>query len=101
MDFGSFKKFRTILEETFDHKLVVAEDDPHKDELCMLAGIDIADVVILSGTGCEKFAEIIFGYAEKWLENLNLDSVRIMSVEVSEHGANSAIYGKNNNENGS
>ena len=29
VDFGSLKSLRKMLEDTFDHKLLVAEDDPY------------------------------------------------------------------------
>ncbi|QWY83377.1 6-pyruvoyl tetrahydropterin synthase protein [Rhizobium phage RHph_X3_2] len=93
VDFGSLKSLKGMLEDTFDHKLLVAEDDPQKDELCALAGLGLADVVVLPAVGCEKFAEYIFGAAETWLQsNGYAPRVRLTSVEVREHGANSAIY---------
>lgn len=93
VDFGSLKGFKTWLENTFDHKLLVAEDDPEKDTLCALAGMGTADVVLVDNTGCEAFAEMIFHAAEVWLrDNGYAPRVRMRSVEVSEHGANSAIY---------
>lgn len=93
VDFGSLKGFKTWLENTFDHKLLVAEDDPQKDTLCALAGVGAADVILVDNTGCEAFAEMIFHSAEVWLgDNGYTPRVRMRSVEVSEHGANSAIY---------
>lgn len=93
VDFGSLKSLKGMLEDTFDHKLLVAEDDPRKDELCSLAGLGLADVVVLPAVGCEKFAEFIFGATETWLQsNGYAPRVRLSSVEVREHGANSAIF---------
>lgn len=92
-DFGGLKSFKTLLENTFDHKLLVAEDDPMKDELCALAGLGLADVVIVTATGCERFAELIFRCAQIWLRDAGYgDRVWMRSVEVKEHGANSAIF---------
>lgn len=93
VDFGSLKGFKTWIENTFDHKLLVAEDDPLKDDLCALAGVGLADVVVVENTGCEAFAELIYGAANIWLnDNGYSPRVRMRSVEVREHGANSAIY---------
>lgn len=93
VDFGGLKEFRGRLEDTFDHKLLVAEDDPMKDELCQLAGLGLADVVVVEATGCEAFAKLIFDYAQLWLKDFGYgDRCRVHSVEVREHGANSAIY---------
>ena len=95
VDFGSLKSLRSMLEATFDHKLLVAEDDPYKDELCMLSGIGVADVVVVPATGCEAFAQMIFECAEVWLlDNGYTPRCKLVSVEVREHGANSAIYTK-------
>ena len=93
VDFGSLKSFKGLLEDTFDHKLIVAEDDPYKDEIMALAGYGVADIIELPATGCERFAEYIFEAAESWLDsNGHGKRVQMLSVEVSEHGANSAIY---------
>lgn len=95
VDFGSLKGFKQMLEDTFDHKTLVAEDDPYKDEICALAGFGIADVVVIPATGCERFAEYVFGAAETWLEaNGYTPRVRVGRVEVSEHPANSAIVAR-------
>lgn len=93
VDFGSLKGFRSWLEGTFDHTLLVAEDDPLKDELCQLAGIGAARVVVVEQCGCEAFAELIYNAAEVWLhDNGYTPRCAVHSVKVSEHGANSAIY---------
>ena len=31
MDFGGFKGVKQMLQDTFDHKVVIASDDPHKE----------------------------------------------------------------------
>lgn len=93
VDFGSLKSFKQQLVDTFDHKLLVAEDDPQKDDLCMLSGLGLADVVVVERTGCEAFAALIFDTANLWLRDAGYaPRVRMRSVEVREHGANSAIY---------
>lgn len=93
VDFGGVKSLKTMLEDTFDHKLLVAEDDPWKDELCQLQGLGLAEVIVLPATGCEKFAEYIFECSEQWLKDAGFaPRVRLVSVRVSEHGANSAIF---------
>lgn len=93
VDFGSLKSFKGWLEDTFDHKLLVAEDDPKRDDLIRLADLGLADVVMVGATGCEAFAKMIFECAEVWLkDNGYTPRVWIRLVEVAEHGANSAIY---------
>ncbi len=93
VDFGGMATLKQWIVDTFDHKLLVATDDPHADEICALAGIDVADVVMVSATGCEMFAEMIFNYTWKWLERYEYGGrIKLHSVEVREHGANSAVY---------
>lgn len=93
VDFGSLKTLKQMLQDTFDHKLLVAEDDPQLDMITSLAGLGIAEVVVVPACGCEKFAEMIFECTEVWLkDNGYSPRCKLLSVEVKEHGANSAIY---------
>jgi 6-pyruvoyltetrahydropterin/6-carboxytetrahydropterin synthase len=95
VDFGSLKSLKGWLQDTFDHKLLVAEDDPALQEMMALAALGAADVVVVPACGCEKFAEMIYEAAEVWLsDNGYSPRCRLVSVEVREHGANSAIYTK-------
>ncbi|QJD54351.1 6-carboxytetrahydropterin synthase [Aminobacter phage Erebus] len=93
IDFGDLKAFKQILEDTFDHKLVVATDDPEVETLHFLHINGLAQVMYLDAVGCEAFAEYIFKRAEAWLATTGESwRVRVASVEVKEHGANSAIF---------
>jgi len=93
VDFGGMKSFKGMLEDTFDHKLIVAADDPDLDYLLGLKDRGIADVVVLPKAGCEAFAEYVFGAAETWLDSNGYGGrVKMRSAEVKEHGSNSAIY---------
>ena len=93
VDFGSLKSFKGLLERTFDHKLLVAEDDPQLGTLLSLQTAGLAQVVVMPQVGCEAFAEYIFGALEVWLQdNGYAPRVSVRMVEVREHGANSAMY---------
>jgi len=93
VDFGSLKTLKAQIEDMFDHKVVVAIDDPHLDYFKTGQELGVLDLVIVPDNGCEKFAEIAYEMTEQWLkENSFLPRVRLVSVEVFEHGANSAIY---------
>lgn len=95
VDFGSLKGLKSWLEDTFDHKTLVAEDDPQMDYFNALDAQGIIQMVVVPATGCEKFAEMIFECTEVWLkDNGYAPRVRLLSVEVREHGANSAIYAR-------
>lgn len=113
MDFGGLKTFKAWADYMFDHTLVIAEDDPQLETFKQLAAVNnpggadpwrtgaLADLRIVPGVGCEMFAKMAYDKMAEILEELksgNTDrypvnrSVRLKSVEVFEHGANSAIY---------
>ncbi len=93
VDFGGLKDLKAELQKTFDHKTVVASDDPHFHEIMALGYVGIADVVVVEAVGCEKFAELAYEIAESVLEtNGYKPRVRVKSVECREHGANSALF---------
>lgn len=100
LDFGRLKPLKQFLQETFDHKLLIAADDPALDELCALAskwhgGPPVVDPVILDdGVGCEKFATLVADTIadnfENWFGAPAAQRVALESVEVREHGGNMA-----------
>lgn len=94
VDFGGLKALKGILEDNFDHKLIVAGDDPEWDLFKRLHVAGVAQVIMFpDGVGCEKVAEYTYNVAEQWLHDAGFaPRVRLVSVEVMEHGANSAIY---------
>lgn len=98
VDFGGLKNLRGILEDNFDHKTIVAEDDPHIEWFREGHRLGTLDLVEMPYTGCERFAEMIYEVADQWLiDGGYAPRCRVKSVEVKEHGANSAIYlGKHN-----
>lgn len=99
MDFGGLKEFKAWLDHMFDHTVLVAEDDPQLDKFKDLQEVGgILDLRIVSGVGCERFSEMAFNkmqsIIDKAIDNgtaLNT-TVKVHSVEVFEHDANSAFY---------
>lgn len=114
MDFGGLKEFKAWADHMFDHTLVVAEDDPmldffkhmneivdiesknHLSELPYERGA-LCDLRIVPGVGCEMFAKMAFDKMAELLAGGAMrypinPTVRVKSVEVFEHGANSATY---------
>lgn len=93
MDFGALKPIKEFLVETFDHKLLVAYDDPIKRYLTELQFLDAVDVMDVPATGCEAFARLVFDRVDNWMvQNDHYPRAWIDSVECHEHEANSAIY---------
>lgn len=101
VDFGALKPVKQWLQDTFDHKTMVAMDDPMRPALVELQVLRLAQVVPCEAVGCEAFAKMIYDHVDGWLESyvegLPQGSaprdLRLVSVEVKEHGANSALYG--------
>ncbi len=93
VDFGSLKSLKARLKDTFDHKTLVAKDDPEIDKFAEMADAGLIQMVEVDATGCEAFAELIYLTTQIWLSDAGYSPrVALHSVEVSEHGANSAIY---------
>jgi 6-pyruvoyltetrahydropterin/6-carboxytetrahydropterin synthase len=104
MDFGGLKEFKAWADYMFDHTLVIAEDDPQIEIFKQLNEIKggfndsgVCDLRVVPGVGCEMFAKMCYDKMAELLASGNMrypinPSVRIKSVEVFEHGANSATY---------
>ena len=93
VDFGSLKSFKGWLEDWFDHKLLVAVDDPMRDKLEALEFAGLAQIRIVPATGCEAMARLVYEYGEQWLQDNGYNTAVLKRVTIHEHGANSASYG--------
>lgn len=62
MDFGGLKPLKGLLEDWFDHTLLVAHDDPMKDELLRLGELKLAKIVMVEKTGCEGISDFLYEY---------------------------------------
>ena len=91
-DFGNTKWIKVYLEEAFDHTTAVAADDPHLNLFKAMDDAGVLTLRIFSAVGCEKFAEIVYTDIAPQVADETQNRVRLKSVEVFEHGSNSAIY---------
>lgn len=95
VDFGSLKSLKGVLEQNFDHKTLVASDDPEIAWFREAHKRGIIDMVEVPYTGCERVAEMVYEVTEQWLiDNGYSPRCRLSSVEVSEHTGNSALFRK-------
>ena len=92
VDFGSLKSFKGWLEDTFDHKTLVAQDDPMFSEFESLHRLQMIDMRVVPATGCEAFARMIYEYLEGWLKDNGYNVALLDKVTVREHAANFATY---------
>ncbi len=104
MDFGGLAAFKKWSEHMFDHTLVIAEDDPDLEVFKKLNEIKgghkdqgVCDLRIVPAVGCEMFAKLCYDKMSELLKSEDMrypvnPNVRVKSVEVFEHGANSATY---------
>ena len=92
VDFGGLKDVKAWLQDNFDHKLLVAADDPLRYELVDLERQGLAEVRVVPAVGCEAFARMVYDFVQQWAGHIYDGRVTLRSVEVKEHGANSAIY---------
>jgi 6-pyruvoyltetrahydropterin/6-carboxytetrahydropterin synthase len=91
-DFGGLKPVRAWLHEQFDHTLIVAEDDPDLSTFRRLDRDGLAALRILPAVGCEAVAKYVFDHVADYVGRETGARVWLESVEVREHGGNSAIY---------
>ncbi len=90
VDFGGLKKIEDWLKQNFDHKTLVAIDDPMYKIFEEMNEKQVISMVPVESTGCEMFAKMAMQYANDLIGRLYGDRCWVESVTVREHGANSA-----------
>ena len=93
MDFGGLKPLKGLLEDWFDHTLLVAQDDPMREHLLNLGKLKLAKITEVEKTGCEGIAAFLYEYINTiFLTNYGeKDRVWCSKVEVRETDANMAM----------
>jgi len=93
MDFGGLKPLKGLLEDWFDHTLLVAQDDPMREHLLHLGTLKLAKITEVEKTGCEGIADFLYEYINTiFLPNYGeKNRVWCCKVEVRETDANMAM----------
>tara|TARA_B110000285_G_scaffold33256_1_gene34820 strand:- start:104 stop:568 length:465 start_codon:yes stop_codon:yes gene_type:complete len=100
-DFGGMKRAKTLIDGkspkewmdyTFDHTLILAEDDPYIKAFQQMEEAGVAQVRIIPATGAEKFSEYIFNKLNTFVKEETNNRVRVIKVKFMEHGKNAAYY---------
>lgn len=92
VDYGGLKPLKNLLEDWFDHTLLVAEDDPMKEHLLQLGELGLAKITMVEKTGCEGLADFLYNYINTcFLNDYGWgDRVWCTKVEVRETDSNMA-----------
>jgi 6-pyruvoyltetrahydropterin/6-carboxytetrahydropterin synthase len=100
-DFGGMKRAKTQIDGmspkewfdyTFDHTMIIAEDDPELKAFQQMDAAGVAQVRVIPATGAEKFAEYIFNKVNEFVKIETENRVRVIKVKFMEHGKNAAYY---------
>lgn len=96
VDFGSLKPLKQSLEDWFDHTLLVALDDPKREDLLNLGKMGLAKITEVEKTGCEGLADFLYEYVNTiFLPTYGgkeiSERVWCSKVEVRETDANMAM----------
>ena len=94
-DFGGLKPLKHVLEDWFDHTLLVAQDDPMREHLLELGRLKLAKITEVEKTGCEGIADFLYEYINTILlpsfGSSEAQRVWCSKVEVRETDSNMAM----------
>lgn len=91
ISFGDLKWLKAWLQASFDHTVVLASDDPLIGQFREMDKLGALRLVELPSVGCEMFAKHAFKFCNTEMKRLGY-TAQLVSVSVSEHGANTATY---------
>ena len=95
MDFGGLKHIKKWLDDQWDHRLLISNDDPllsdfeklHEKGGCNLHVMDIARGW---GPGIEASCKFVYDYVDQWIKTQTDSRVFVHKVQIWEHENNSA-----------
>lgn len=93
VDFGDLGGIKDWLKARFDHRTLIARDDPLVGEFQRLSELGAIRLTIVDAVGCEAFAGQIADRVAVWMDEKDLAGrVWLKRVTVSEHDGNSAAF---------
>lgn len=93
VDFGKLKELREALMTTFDHALVLNNDDPLKDDIKQfLQAFSIDNIVLIPDCSCEGLAKFVFHLADAYARSETKERAHVREVMVKEDSKNTATY---------
>lgn len=93
IDFGGLRPLKDLLEDWFDHTLLVAVDDPNREDLLNLGKLGLAKITEVEKTGCEGIADFLYEYINTIFLKDYGEQARVWctKVEVRETDSNMAM----------
>lgn len=95
VDFGDLRDVKKWLEEEWDHRVLLAYDDPLLEEFKALdekGGIDINILPPEYGPGIEQSCKYVFDNVDEIINEKTHERCWVESVRIWEHENNSAFY---------
>lgn len=95
-DYGGLRELKSILEDQFDHTLLVSNDDPHIELYNQLEKANIAKLTRLDRVGCEGLSDMLYKfvngvYIPDYLGQSEAERLWCYRVEVRETRSNMAF----------
>ena len=99
-DFGKFKWLKSWLEETFDHTIVINEDDPYHGLFHVLHEQGLMKMITLRNCSSEALAKHVYQYIQdRMMKQPSSDrNLELLWVKVYEDEKNKAIYKPEDNQ---
>jgi 6-pyruvoyltetrahydropterin/6-carboxytetrahydropterin synthase len=92
MDFGDLKAVKALLDDWFDHTLLLNADDPLLPQFEALASQGACKLKVLPNCGMEGTARFLFDAVNQIVQGQTDGRAWCSRVEVRENNKNSAIY---------
>lgn len=91
-DFGGLRPLKEFLEQFFDHKYLLATDDPNYNDIKRLEALGLLEITEVEATGCEAIADFIYKYLNSgFLKEMGFSDVWCSKVQVRETHKNMAM----------
>jgi 6-pyruvoyltetrahydropterin/6-carboxytetrahydropterin synthase len=95
VDYGGLKELKQILKDQFDHKTLIASDDPDLEQYKQLERDKILKLTVLPAMGCELIADMLYKfvngvYIPDYLGQGEAQRIWCYRVEVRETQTNMA-----------
>ena len=92
VDFSSLKPLEIRLKEQFDHTFLVNKDDPLLNYWEKLNDLDALDLRIMHNVGMESTSELIWRWANEYLQDKDKGRTCFWKTESKENNSNKASY---------